>query len=157
MNDLIKEIQSKITSKILIDYDMGKATWFRAGGKAKGFVMINNIKDLKTILTFKENLKYYFIGVGSNLLVRDSGFNGLIIKLGKNYNNIKIKKNVLSVGAGVLDINLSRFASRNSIKGFEFFTGIRNFPKVGLVRIRLRFSSSTDLRYSRSSVIFYSR
>ena len=124
MNDLIHEIQSKITSKILLDYNMGKSTWFRTGGKAAGYTIINNIKDLKTIVSYGDQIKYYIIGVGSNLLVRESGFDGLIIKLGRNYNNIKIKKNRLSVGAGVLDLNLAKFAEKNSIKGFEFFSGI---------------------------------
>ena len=124
MNDLIYEIQSKIRSKILLDHDMGQSTWFRAGGKARGYVTVNNIKDLKIILSFGKHIKYYIIGVGSNLLVRDRGFEGLIIKLGRNYNNIRIKKKTLSVGAGVLDFNLAKFASRNSIKDFEFFSGI---------------------------------
>ena len=124
MSDIIYEIQSKIKSKILFDYDMGKSTWFRAGGKAKGYVTVNNLKDLKTIVRYEDKIKYSIIGVGSNLLVRDSGYNGLIIKLGKNFNKIKIKKNILSVGAGVLDINLAKFALKNSIKDFEFFIGI---------------------------------
>ena len=124
MNDLISEIQSKIKSKILLDYDMSKSTWFRTGGKALGYVIVNNIKDLKTLVSYVDRIKYYIIGVGSNLLVRDSGYDGLIIKLGKNFNNIKIKKNTLSVGAAVLDINLAKFAAKNLIKDFEFFIGI---------------------------------
>ena len=124
MNDIFYEIQSKIKDKILFDYDMGNTTWFRTGGKAKGFVVINNIDDLKTIVGFADKIKYSVIGVGSNLLVRDSGYDGLIIKLGKNFNKIKIKNNLLSVGAGVLDLNLAKFALKNSIKDFEFFTGI---------------------------------
>ena len=124
MSDIIYEIQSKIKSKILFDYDMGKSTWFRAGGKAQGYVTVNNLKDLKTIVRYEDKIKYTIIGVGSNLLVRDSGYDGLIIKLGKNFNNIKIKNNILSVGASVLDINLAKFALKNSIKDFEFFIGI---------------------------------
>jgi UDP-N-acetylenolpyruvoylglucosamine reductase len=124
MNDIFYEIQSKIKDKILFDYDMGNATWFRTGGKAKGFVVINNIDDLKTIVGFADKIKFAVIGVGSNLLVRDLGYHGLIIKLGKNFNKIKIKNNLLSVGAGVLDLNLAKFALKNSIKDFEFFTGI---------------------------------
>ena len=92
MNNIILEIQSKIRSKILLDYDMSKSTWFRAGGKAQGFVIINNIKDLKTIINYSDKIKYYITGAGSNLLVRDEGFDGIIIKLGKNYNKIKLKK-----------------------------------------------------------------
>ena len=124
MNDIIYEIQSKINSSIFLDFDMGNSTWFRVGGKAKGYVVVNNLRDLKIILTYAKKINYYIVGVGSNLLVRDSGFNGLIIKLGKNFNKINIKKNILSVGAGVLDLNLAKFAKKNSIKGFEFFSGI---------------------------------
>jgi UDP-N-acetylmuramate dehydrogenase len=57
-------------------------------------------------------------------MVRDGGFDGLIIKLGKNFNKIKINKDTLSVGAGVLDVNLAKFALKNLIKDFEFFSGI---------------------------------
>ena len=124
MNDIIYEIQSKIKSKILLDYEMKKSTWFRAGGKALGYVTVNNLKDLKTIISYVDKIKYFIIGVGSNLLVRDPGYDGLIIKLGKNFNKIKIKNNILSVGAGVMDINLAKFAAKNSIKDFEFFIGI---------------------------------
>ena len=124
MNDIIYEIQSKIKSKILFNYDMGKSTWFRAGGKAKGYVTINNLKDLKTIVSHEDKIKYSIIGVGSNILVRDSGYDGLIIKLGKNFNKIKINNNTLTVGAAVLDTNLAKFALKNLIKDFEFFIGI---------------------------------
>ena len=124
MDSLINKIQSEIKSNILLNYDMRKSTWFRAGGNALGYVIVNSISDLKTIISYADQIKYYIIGVGSNLLVRDGGFDGLIIKLGKNFNRIKISKNMLSVGAGVLDVNLAKFALKNSIKDFEFFSGI---------------------------------
>ena len=124
MHSLINKIQSKIKSNIFLDYDMSKSTWFRAGGNALGYVIVNSISDLKTIISYSDQIKYYIVGVGSNLMVRDGGFNGLIIKLGKNFNKIKINKDTLSVGAGVLDINLAKFALQNSIKDFEFFSGI---------------------------------
>ena len=89
MHSLINKIQSKITSNILLDYDMRKSTWFRAGGNALGYVIVNSISDLKTIISYSDQIKYYIVGVGSNLMVRDGGFNGLIIKLGKNFNKIK--------------------------------------------------------------------
>jgi len=124
MHSLINKIQSKIKGNILLDYDMRKSTWFRAGGNALGYVIVNSISDLKTIISYADQIKYYIVGVGSNLMVRDGGFDGLIIKLGKNFNKIKISKNMLSVGAGVLDANLAKFALKNSIKDFEFFSGI---------------------------------
>jgi UDP-N-acetylmuramate dehydrogenase len=124
MNKLLNKIQSKIKSNILLDYDMRKSTWFRAGGNALGYVIVNSISDLKTILSYSDQIKYYIVGVGSNLMVRDQGFNGLIVKLGKNFNKIKINRDTLSVGAGVLDVNLAKFALKNLIKDFEFFSGI---------------------------------
>ena len=124
MDRLINKIQSEIKSNILLNYDMRKSTWFRAGGNALGYVIVNNISDLKTIISYSDQIKYYIVGVGSNLMVRDGGFNGLIIKLGKNFNKIKINKDILSVGAGVLDVNLAKFALKNVIKDFEFFSGI---------------------------------
>ena len=124
MHNLINKIQSKIKSNIFVDYDMRKSTWFRAGGNALGYVIVNSISDLKTIISYSDQIKYYIVGVGSNLMVRDGGFNGLIIKLGKNFNKIKINKDTLSVGAGVLDVNLAKFALKNLIKDFEFFSGI---------------------------------
>ncbi|MDC0060702.1 UDP-N-acetylmuramate dehydrogenase [Pelagibacteraceae bacterium] len=124
MHSLINKIQSKIKSNIFLDYDMRKSSWFRAGGNALGYVIVNNISDLKTIISYSDQIKYYIVGVGSNLMVRDGGFEGLIIKLGKNFNNIKINKDILSVGAGVLDVNLAKFALKNLIKDFEFFSGI---------------------------------
>jgi len=111
MNDLIYEIQSKIRSKILLDHDMGQSTWFRAGGKARGYVTVNNIKDLKIILSFGKHIKYYIIGVGSNLLVRDRGFEGLIIKLGRNFSNTSLLPNgVIVAGSACSDKKLSEFA-----------------------------------------------
>ena len=124
MHNLINKIQSKIKGNILLDYDMRKSTWFRAGGKALGYVIVNSISDLKTIISYSDQIKYYIVGAGSNLMVRDRGFYGLIIKLGKNFNKIKINKDILSVGAGVLDVNLAKFALKNLIKDFEFFSGI---------------------------------
>ena len=124
MNNLIYEIQSKIKSNILLDYDMGKSTWFRTGGKAKGYTIVKNIKDLKTIISYSDKLKYYIIGVGSNLLVRDGGFNGIVIKLGKDFRKISNEENKIIVGASVLDSVLSKFALNNSIKNLEFFSGI---------------------------------
>ena len=53
MNEIINEIQSKINSSIFLDFDMGNTTWFRVGGKTKAYVIVNSIKDLKTILTYE--------------------------------------------------------------------------------------------------------
>ena len=72
-------------------------------------------------------INFEIIGAGSNFLVRDKGFDGIIIKLGKKFNKLKFLnlKDTLNVGLqGLLDINLAKFALKNNIKNFEFYSGI---------------------------------
>ena len=124
MQNNFTEIASKFDSKIYFDYDVGKLTWFRTGGKAKRFIIVENKKELEIILNEINDQNYYILGSGSNLLIRDNGFNGTILKLGKEFNDLKIFEDKIEVGASVLDINLSNFALKNNIEGFEFFSGI---------------------------------
>ena len=70
------------------------------------------------------NIKYEIIGAGSNILVRDKGYNGIIFKLGKNFNRIVLHKTLIEVGAGILDVNLAKFTQLNKIANFEFYSGI---------------------------------
>ena len=113
-----------LQSKIYFNYNIGKLTWFRTGGNAKAFAIIENTQELEIILNELNQEKYFVLGSGSNLLIRDLGFNGIIIKLGKDFNKSNIIEDKLEVGSSVLDINLSKFALKNNIEGFEFFTGI---------------------------------
>ena len=124
MSDKILELSDKLKSKIYLDYNVGKHTWFRTGGNAKIFIIIENNFELEIILNELNNENFYVLGSGSNLLIRDNGFNGVIIKLGKEFNSVNIIENKLEVGASVLDINLSKFALKHGIEGFEFFSGI---------------------------------
>ena len=124
MSDKILELSDKLKSKIYLDYNVGKHTWFRTGGNAKIFAIIENNFELEIILNELNNENFYILGSGSNLLIRDTGYNGIIIKLGKDFNSVNIIENKLEVGASVLDINLSKFALKHGIEGFEFFSGI---------------------------------
>ena len=124
MPDKILELSDKLKSKIYLDYNVGKHTWFRTGGNAKIFIIIENNFELEIILNELNNENFYVLGSGSNLLIRDTGFNGVIIKLGKEFNSVNIIENKLEVGASVLDINLSKFALKHGIEGFEYFSGI---------------------------------
>ena len=87
MNNLLK-IKDKFKSKIYFDYNIGKLTWFRTGGNAKIFIIIENNKELEIVLNEINNDNFYIIGSGSNLLVRDKGYDGIILKLGKGFNKI---------------------------------------------------------------------
>ena len=124
MENKFLEIRNKLESKIYFDINIGKYTWFRTGGNAKVFAIVENSKELEIILNEINNDDFYILGSGSNLLVRDNGYQGAIIKLGRGFNSINIEEDKLEVGSSMLDINLSSYALKNNIEGFEFFSGI---------------------------------
>lgn len=116
---------NKFQSKFEYDYSLSKLTWFKTGGNVKGYSYINNTEDLKEILLKIPNeIQIFVLGAGSNVLIRDNGFEGIVIKLGKEFNKIKIKDEKIYAGSGVLDSNLSKFALENSLKNLEFYSGI---------------------------------
>tara|TARA_B100000029_G_scaffold407437_1_gene408369 strand:+ start:5335 stop:6204 length:870 start_codon:yes stop_codon:yes gene_type:complete len=106
---------------------LSKYNWFNLGGPAKIFFKPNSQSDLKNFLKkyISEEKNVYILGAGSNTLFRDSGFDGVIIKLGKAfaYTNL-LKDNKIEVGAATLDKKVSDFASENSISGLEFLSCI---------------------------------
>ena len=122
----IKEIRSKISGKILFDENLSKYSWFNLGGPAR---VIFKPKNLNELSIFLKNIKGFsnikVLGAGSNTLIRDGGFNGIIIKFEKSFSHISLfDKNTIIVGSSALDKNLSNFALENSISGFEFLSCI---------------------------------
>ena len=106
---------------------LSKYSWFGLGGFAKIFFKPKSVLDLKKFLEKynKKNKKIYILGAGSNTLFRDSGFDGVIIKLGAGFNYTKLlNNNKIEVGAATLDKKLSDFAKQKSITGFEFLSCI---------------------------------
>ena len=106
---------------------LSKYSWFNLGGPAEILFKPNSIDELKNFLIKKEinNKNIFILGAGSNTLFRDTGFNGFVIKLGKEFRNIKLLgDNKIEVGAATLDKKLADFACQNSITGFEFLSCI---------------------------------
>ena len=106
---------------------LSKYNWFNLGGPAKVFFKPQSESDLINFL--KKNVEkeknIYFLGAGSNTLFRDSGFDGIIIKLGKDFSYAKLlDDNKIEVGAATLDKKVSDFALQNSISGLEFLSCI---------------------------------
>ncbi|CAC9585566.1 UDP-N-acetylenolpyruvoylglucosamine reductase (EC 1.3.1.98) [uncultured Gammaproteobacteria bacterium] len=94
----------------------------RAGGLAQVFFIPNSIKDLTEFLT-KNELPILFIGLGSNLLIRDQGFKGVVIKL-TQINSIVIEDRGINVDAGATLAKLSRLSLKNNLHGAEFLSAI---------------------------------
>ena len=122
----IEEIKNKISGKIYFDESLSKYSWFNLGGPAK---VIFKPKNLNELSVFLKNIKGFdkikVLGVGSNTLIRDGGFNGIIIKLGKSFSHLSLfDQNTLIAGASALDKNVSNFALENSLTGFEFLSCI---------------------------------
>ncbi|MGL5784497.1 MAG: UDP-N-acetylmuramate dehydrogenase [Alphaproteobacteria bacterium] len=105
---------------------LGKLTWFRVGGEADVLYKPADIEDLCCFLREKsETIPYTLMGVGSNMLVRDGGIPGVVIRLSKGFHYMRILPNCqIDVGAGTLDSTLTQFCLINGIGGLEFLCGI---------------------------------
>ena len=118
---------SKLTNgKLIFDYDLKKTNWFNIGGKAKAFFKPNNLGDLINFLkNFGNKEKFFILGVGSNILIKDQGFDGVVIKLGKNFSNISLLPNkTIIAGSATTDKKVAEFACENDIGGLEFLSCI---------------------------------
>jgi UDP-N-acetylmuramate dehydrogenase len=122
----IRKFSNEISSKIYFDYDLKKSNWFNIGGQTKVYFRPDNLPDLILFLNkFGEKEKVHILGAGSNTLISDEKFDGVVIKLGKNFSNISILPNdVIIAGSACLDKKLSDFALNNGISGFEFLACI---------------------------------
>jgi len=125
MNDY-KELLSEFGSNVMFEYDLKKKNWFNIGGKSKIFFKGDNLKELINFLKkLQKKERIFILGAGSNTLISDNLFNGAVIKLSKNFNNISLLgEDILIAGSAVLDKALSDFAIKNELSGFEFLSCI---------------------------------
>tara|TARA_B100000029_G_scaffold89938_1_gene79677 strand:- start:243 stop:1154 length:912 start_codon:yes stop_codon:yes gene_type:complete len=122
----IESLKKKISGKISINESLSKFSWFNLGGPARILFRPKNLKELSFFLKeMKEVEAIKVLGAGSNTLIRDGGFDGVIIKFGKSFSHLSIlNSDTLIAGASCLDKNVSNFALENSISGFEFLSCI---------------------------------
>ena len=122
LKNLLKDFEGHIT----FNADLKKKNWFNIGGKAKVFYKPGELKDLIKFLKILNNKeKIHIIGAGSNTLITDEVFDGVIIKLGKNFNRLSsLKPDIIISGAAVPDKKLAEFAADNNLSGFEFLSCI---------------------------------
>ena len=91
MNIDLKELIPEFSNNLKLDYDLKKKNWFNIGGKTKAFYKADNLKDLiKFLKKIQNQEKIFVLGAGSNTLITDKKFNGVVIKLTKNFNNISL-------------------------------------------------------------------
>ena len=125
LNDLEK-LKFSDNSRLSFDHDLTRLNWFNIGGKSKIYLFANSLKDLSLFLkTYQKRGKIFILGAGSNTLFDDKTYDGVVIKLGKNFNNIsKLNENLIISGSSCSDKKVSDFAMENGIEGFEFLSCI---------------------------------
>jgi len=128
LNQAIYEKISKILSKdkIKLEEPMRDHTTFRVGGPADFFVIPDTEEEAVALLRllFEENIPYFILGNGSNLLVTDKGYRGVMIQMYKNYDGIIIEGKRVIAKAGALLSKVANEALNASLSGFEFASGI---------------------------------
>ena len=123
----ITNVKNKISGKISFNENLSKLSWFNLGGPAKVLFRPKGLQELSLFLIEIKgiNKKIKVLGIGSNTLIRDGGFDGIIIKFGNSFSHLSLfNSNTIIAGASALDKNVSNFALKNSISGFEFMSCI---------------------------------
>ena len=122
----LEKILSEFGDNVKFNYDLKRKNWFNIGGKSKVYFKADNLKELVNFLKKLNNEeKIFILGAGSNTLITDKIFDGVVIKLSKNFNNITLLRDeIIIAGSAVLDKSLSDFATENNISGFEFLSCI---------------------------------
>ncbi|MBP9691896.1 MAG: UDP-N-acetylmuramate dehydrogenase [Alphaproteobacteria bacterium] len=114
-----------VRGRYLFNVPLAPITWFRVGGLAQLTFKPADIQDLCFFLQNRPgDLPFHVMGVGSNLLVRDGGIEGVVVRLGQGFTNMYVNETTIDVGAGVLDRNVSSLSCEAEISGFEFLCGI---------------------------------
>jgi len=126
MNINLEELSSEFNNNVKFDYDLKKKNWFNIGGKTKIFYKADNLKELiKFLKKIKNKDKIFVLSGGSNTLITDKTYNGIVIKLSNNFNNMSLLSNdIIVAGSAVRDKSLSEYAMNNNLGGFEFLSCI---------------------------------
>ena len=125
--DVIKEIENEIGNKnVIIDCDMSRFTSFKAGGRAYALVCPNDTLRLRNTLKIlaRSGIPYEFFGNGTNTLVADNGYSGVIVRIGEAFSEIHVDEEELTAGAGALLSTVSNEALKAGLFGLEFAAGI---------------------------------
>ena len=132
--DEIKVFSKEIKSKINFNYNLKKSNWFNIGGTTKVYFKPESLLDLVSFLKrFGEKNKIFILGAGSNTLINDTIFDGIVIKLGRIFSNTSLLPNgTIVAGSACSDKKLSEFAFENEISGLEFLSCIPGTVGGGL-------------------------
>lgn len=122
----LKAAMPELKGRLSANASLADVTWFRVGGPAQVLFMPADEADLAYFLQHRpRDLPVYVIGLGSNLLVRDGGVPGVVIRLGRGFSEIKVEDgHRVRVGTAVPDVKVARAAADAGIRGLAFYRGI---------------------------------
>lgn len=116
----LPELRGRISENV----SLKKTNWFQVGGNAEILFKPADIKDLQILLAKKPDCEITILGVGSNIVVRDGGIEGVVIKLGREFAGIANDGKKIICGAAALDVNVAHYCQLNSLAGLEFLSGV---------------------------------
>jgi UDP-N-acetylmuramate dehydrogenase len=115
----------EVRGKLVHNAPLGHLTWFGVGGPAE--VMFRSA-DRADLIHFVQNcpkdIPVTMMGVASNVIIRDGGIPGVVIRLGRDYADVKVDGTIVTTGAAALEMNVAMAAARASVAGLEFLSGI---------------------------------
>lgn len=121
LSRLLPDLRGRLTANA----PLAPLTWFRAGGPAQVLFEPADADDLACALCrLPPDLPVVVIGLGSNLIVRDGGVPGIVVRLGKGFSGIFVEGTRIRAGAGVPDVKVARAAADAGLKGLAFLRGI---------------------------------
>jgi len=122
----LKEAMPELRGRLLANQSLAELTWFRVGGPAQLLFMPEDEADLAYFLArLPAEIAVTVIGLGSNLIVRDGGVAGVVIRLGRGFGEVKVEADArIRAGAAVPDVKVSRAAQEVALAGLAFFRGI---------------------------------
>ena len=128
------QLKKNLQGELRENFDLSKSNCLGIGGKANFFFKPKDLNDLQIFLrNNNQHFPIIVIGSGSNLLIRDKGFEGVVIKFGKNFDYIKINNEIINCGPATQKTLLAETAANNNLTGFEFLYCIPGTIAGGIV------------------------
>jgi UDP-N-acetylmuramate dehydrogenase len=126
--DIVPKLQGdmpKLKGRLIANQPLADLAWFRVGGPAQAMFMPDSEDDLSYFLhKLPGDIAVHVVGLGSNLIVRDGGVPGVVIRLGRGFNAVTVDGTRVHAGAAVPDVKVARAAADAGIAGLSFFRGV---------------------------------
>lgn len=124
LEDDLKARMPKLRGRLVPGQKMADITWFRVGGPATLFSPADEEDLCYFLATLPSEVPVTVVGVGSNLLVRDGGIEGVVIRLGRGFNETSVEGNLLKTGTAVPDVRVAEAAGKAGLAGLAFYRGV---------------------------------